>query len=170
MSRSLARHLTLIVAVYTLVVLFLGFAAGRASAHDIYTDWKMPDSPNLSCCNGDDCRPTPAPTWATMAAGGPGTGRDGCSCHPTRCSRPTWRRTAGAICARLLAGRCCASRRESRRCSLVEDAARIAPVDFPRWIAVRRPPVVLQAAVRVLPGAFAKLAADALNVVHQWSL
>jgi hypothetical protein len=56
----LAHHLGLIAIVYTLVILFLGFAAGRASAHDPYSSWMMPDAPHVSCCHKRDCRPVRA--------------------------------------------------------------------------------------------------------------
>ena len=73
----LARHITLVIAIYTLAILFLGFAAGRASAqtnhhphHDFYRGWMQPGvSPPASCCNAritaqgvevGDCEPTEA--------------------------------------------------------------------------------------------------------------
>ena len=42
------------------VVLLLLMSIGSALAHEPYTDWRQPDQPTLSCCNGDDCRPTRA--------------------------------------------------------------------------------------------------------------
>lgn len=60
------RHVAVIVALYTLAVLFLGFAAGRASAQDHhplhasdYQHWQRPGGLG-SCCNDQDCRPTRA--------------------------------------------------------------------------------------------------------------
>lgn len=78
MSR-LMRHVLLLAGLYTLAVLFLGFAAGRASAqdgtrphhplhHDFYRHWMRPDGMG-SCCNArmvvqgvevGDCEPTEA--------------------------------------------------------------------------------------------------------------
>jgi hypothetical protein len=43
-----------------LILFAMGFCAGRASAHDGYEDWRMPDAPSVSCCNNADCRPTRA--------------------------------------------------------------------------------------------------------------
>lgn len=74
--KRITRHLLLIAVLYGLVLLFLGFAAGRASAQDhhplhrdFYRHWKQPNS-NKSCCdarvsypNGveiGDCEPTEA--------------------------------------------------------------------------------------------------------------
>ncbi len=54
------RRLLLIATVYTLVMVMIGFAAGRASAHDGYEGWTPPNNPNTSCCNNADCRPTRA--------------------------------------------------------------------------------------------------------------
>lgn len=54
----LARHLLAIAVVWTLTWLVLGFFAGRATAHDGYSDWKQPNG--LSCCNDHDCRPVTA--------------------------------------------------------------------------------------------------------------
>lgn len=34
--------------------------ADSARAHEPYSDWKMPDAPNTSCCNDSDCRPVRA--------------------------------------------------------------------------------------------------------------
>jgi hypothetical protein len=58
--RTLARHILMIVAVYTLAMFILGFTAGRVRAHDQYHDWMMPDAPNVSCCHNRDCRPVKA--------------------------------------------------------------------------------------------------------------
>lgn len=52
--------------VATMTMVLVPFAAlfvvwlGAAMAHEPYTDWRQPDQPTLSCCNGDDCRPTRA--------------------------------------------------------------------------------------------------------------
>lgn len=72
--RRLGRHLLLMIAVYTVAMLVLGFAAGRASAqdgarghghaenHDAYRALSNPTT-GASCCNGTvdgiegDCRP-----------------------------------------------------------------------------------------------------------------
>ena len=93
MSRLL-RHLLLLAGLYTLAVLFLGFAAGRASAqsghhplhHDFYRNWMQPGvSPPASCCNArvtvqgvevGDCEPTEARLiagrwYARLPHGGP---------------------------------------------------------------------------------------------------
>lgn len=54
---NLRRYLGLIALAYTLVLVFLGFAAGRASAHDAYHDWLMPNGGR--CCSDleRECRP-----------------------------------------------------------------------------------------------------------------
>lgn len=31
-----------------------------AAAHDPYSTWMQPDAPGMSCCHGQDCRPTRA--------------------------------------------------------------------------------------------------------------
>lgn len=41
-------------------VIVLAIGAAEALAHDPYSEWHAPDNPGLSCCNGDDCRPTRA--------------------------------------------------------------------------------------------------------------
>lgn len=49
------------IAVVALLV-FIAVAAalaGRARAHDIYHDWKIPGT-TTSCCHDEDCRPTVA--------------------------------------------------------------------------------------------------------------
>lgn len=57
------RHAFIILAVFVLTLLFIGFVVGftinRALAHDGYSEWKQPDG-GLSCCNDADCRPTRA--------------------------------------------------------------------------------------------------------------
>lgn len=40
-------------------LVWLGLATA-AWAHDIYQDWRQPDAPAVSCCHGQDCRPTRA--------------------------------------------------------------------------------------------------------------
>lgn len=39
-------------------LLWLGLAT--AGAHDVYKDWRVPENPAVSCCHGEDCRPTRA--------------------------------------------------------------------------------------------------------------
>lgn len=39
-------------------LLWLGLAT--AGAHDPYSNWRKPDNPAVSCCHGEDCRPTRA--------------------------------------------------------------------------------------------------------------
>lgn len=48
------------IAVSFVVVFLLGCMIATARGHDPYTDWRKPDNPAVSCCNGDDCRPTRA--------------------------------------------------------------------------------------------------------------
>lgn len=47
-----------------LAVLIVGFAIAAikrpAHGHDIYSDWRVPNNPAVSCCNNSDCRPTRA--------------------------------------------------------------------------------------------------------------
>ena len=43
-----------------LILLGLGFCAGRVTAHGIYEHWTSPDNPGLSCCHGQDCKPARA--------------------------------------------------------------------------------------------------------------
>lgn len=43
-----------------MLLVVLGFLAGKVLAHDIYSGWRMPDQPTLSCCNNTDCRATRA--------------------------------------------------------------------------------------------------------------
>jgi hypothetical protein len=74
--RTLARHILMIVAVYTLAMFILGFTAGRVRAndhhplhHDFYRTWMQPNGMG-SCCNArvvhpnggetGDCEPTEA--------------------------------------------------------------------------------------------------------------
>lgn len=42
-----------------ILALLLGWAID-ARAHEPYTEWKQPDNPSVSCCSGQDCRPTKA--------------------------------------------------------------------------------------------------------------
>ena len=35
-------------------------AVVQARGHDIYTHWRKPDNPAVSCCDDGDCRPTRA--------------------------------------------------------------------------------------------------------------
>lgn len=39
-------------------LMWLGLA--MAGAHDPYTNWRVPENPAVSCCHGEDCRPTRA--------------------------------------------------------------------------------------------------------------
>jgi len=43
-----------------LVILAVLAFAPKARAHEPYSDWRVPNNPAVSCCNGDDCRPTRA--------------------------------------------------------------------------------------------------------------
>jgi len=53
------RHLGLAMLVIGLCLVAVGYCAGRASGHDIYTDWKMPGT-DVSCCSERDCQPVRA--------------------------------------------------------------------------------------------------------------
>ena len=42
------------------LVLAVVLTAAPARAHDPYSEWRVPNNPSVSCCHGNDCRPTRA--------------------------------------------------------------------------------------------------------------
>ncbi|MFO1081853.1 MAG: hypothetical protein U1E23_14640 [Reyranellaceae bacterium] len=49
-----------ILAAAATAIAVLGVLVVAAYAHDPYGSWRQPDNPAVSCCNGQDCRPTRA--------------------------------------------------------------------------------------------------------------
>lgn len=56
--RSLLHRAVLVLALIAAALVALGY--GIARAHDPYSTWMQPDVPGMSCCHGQDCRPTRA--------------------------------------------------------------------------------------------------------------
>lgn len=57
---KLVRRLLLVLGLTLLALFAAGFVAGRATAHEPYTNWHVPGNPASSCCSNADCRPTRA--------------------------------------------------------------------------------------------------------------